>query len=58
MHMERIVAILGLVVQVANAGAFLYEVYLPEQAVLIAAVVGGIQAFLGKIQEPKKKKSR
>lgn len=51
--MERVIAILGLIVQILNAGAFMFEIYLPEQAVLVAAVTGGIQAFLGKIQEKK-----
>ena len=51
--MERLIAILGLIVQVLNAGAFLFNAYLPEYAIIIAAVTGGIQAFLGKVQEPK-----
>jgi hypothetical protein len=51
--MERVIAVLGLLVQILNAGAFMFEVYLPEQAVLVAAITGGIQAFLGKIQEKK-----
>lgn len=49
--MEKLIAILALVVQVLNAGAFLFQMYLPEQAFIVAAVTGGIQAFLGKIQE-------
>lgn len=52
--MERLIAILGLLVQIGNAGAFAFEIYLPEHAVIIAAVTGGIQAFIGKIQEPKR----
>lgn len=56
--MEKLIAILGLVVQILNAGAFLFNVYLPEYAVVIAAVTGGIQAFLGKIQEPKQLKGK
>lgn len=51
--MEKVIAVLALVVQVLNAGAFVFNAYLPEYAVIIAAVTGGIQAFLGKIQEPK-----
>lgn len=49
--MEKVVAVLALVVQILNAGAFLFSAYVPEYAFVIAAVVGGIQAFLGKIQE-------
>jgi hypothetical protein len=49
--MEKLIAILALVVQVLNAGAFIFNAYLPEHAVIIAAVTGGIQAFLGKVQE-------
>lgn len=51
--MEKVIAVLALVVQVLNAGAFIFNAYLPEYAVVIAAVTGGIQAFLGKIQETK-----
>jgi type IV secretory pathway VirB6-like protein len=52
--MERFIAILGLLVQIGNAGAFAFEIYLPEHALIIAAVTGGIQAFIGKIQKPAK----
>jgi hypothetical protein len=52
--MEKVIAILALIVQVLNAGAFMFEAYIPEYAVLIAAITGGIQAFLGKVQAPKK----
>lgn len=51
--MEKLVAVLALVVQVSNAGAFVFDAYLPKYAVIIAAVTGGIQAFLGRIQESK-----
>lgn len=51
--MERVIAVLGLLVQILNAGAFIFQLYLPEHAVLVAAITGGIQAFLGKIQEKK-----
>ena len=51
--MEKIIAVLALVVQILNAGAFVTEAYLPKYAILIAAITGGIQAFLGKIQEQK-----
>lgn len=56
--MEKVIAVLGLVVQLLNAGAFFFNLYLPEYAVLVAAITGGIQAFLGKIQEPKSLKGR
>lgn len=56
--MEKLIAVLGLVVQLLNAGAFLFNLYLPEYAVIVAAVTGGIQAFLGKVQEPKAVKGR
>lgn len=52
--MEKAIAVLALLVQIGNGGAFLFDAYLPEYAIIIAAVTGGIQAFLGKIQEPKK----
>lgn len=54
--MEKLIAVLALVVQLLNAGAFFFEMYLPEQAFVIAAVVGGIQAFLGKVQSGSVKK--
>lgn len=53
--MEKVIAVLALLVQILNAGAFVTEAYIPKYAILIAAVTGGIQAFLGKIQEPKGK---
>lgn len=56
--MEKVIAVLALIVQVLNAGAFVFNAYLPEYAVVIAAVTGGIQAFVGKIQEGKPKLKR
>lgn len=56
--MEKVIAILALVVQLLNAGAFIFNAYVPEYAIVIAAVTGGIQAFLGKIQEPVAKKKK
>lgn len=54
MSLERIVAILLLVIQIGNAGAFFLEGLAPEYAYIVAAVVGGLQAFVSKIQSSKK----
>lgn len=39
-----------LVIQVANMGMFLVQAYAPDYAVVTAAVVGALQAFVNKVQ--------
>lgn len=50
MSLSRLVAILLLVIQVANMGFFFIEQYAPDYAVIVAAVIGGLQAFVSRVQ--------
>jgi hypothetical protein len=50
MSLSRLVGIFLLIIQLANMGMFLVETYAPESAVIVAAVIGGMQAFVGRIQ--------
>jgi len=50
MNYGKIVAILLLVLQFLNAGAYFVNLLIPEYSVLIAAFIGGIQAFVRQIQ--------
>lgn len=38
------------VIQIANMGMFIVEGFAPEYAIYVAAVVGAMQAFVGRIQ--------
>lgn len=56
MALSQIVAVLLLLAQILNAGAFFVDVYAPEYSVVIAGIVGAIQAFTSKVQgDPKRK---
>lgn len=54
MELSRVVAILALIVQIANMGSVFIEMLPAKYAVVIAAVVAGIQAFTRQIQNPKR----
>lgn len=54
MNYGKIVAILLFVVQILNAGAYFVDLLIPEYSVLIAALVGGVQAFVRQIQSSDK----
>ena len=50
MSLSRVVAILLLIIQVANMGMFFVEQYAPDYAVLVTGIVGALQAFVSKVQ--------
>ena len=50
MSLSRIVAILLLVIQVANMGFFFVEQYAPDYALIVAGIIGALQAFVSKVQ--------
>jgi hypothetical protein len=50
MNYGKIVAILLLVLQGLNVGAYFVDMILPEYSVLVAASIGAIQAFVRQIQ--------
>lgn len=50
MSLSRLVAILLLIIQVANMGFFFIEQYAPDYAVIVAGVIGGLQAFVSRVQ--------
>ena len=50
MNLGKLVAVLLLVLQFANAGAYLVDLVAPNYSVIFAALVGGIQAFVRQIQ--------
>jgi hypothetical protein len=50
MNYGKIVAVLLLVIQFLNAGAYFVDLVVPEYTVLIAALAGGLQAFVRQIQ--------
>lgn len=53
MNLEKIIAVLLFVVQIANAGMFIIQGINPDVALYVAASIGAIQAFVGKIQASK-----
>lgn len=56
MKNSQIIAILALVVQLGNAGSVFLGMLPADVALYVAASLGAVQAFLGKIQEGSKKK--
>ena len=50
MSMSRLLGVLLLVIQLGNMGMFLVEAYAPDHAVIVAGVIGAIQAFVSKVQ--------
>jgi hypothetical protein len=50
MDWSRVIGVLALAVQILNAALVFVQVYAPEHAVLVAAVIAAIQAFTGRIQ--------
>ena len=50
----KLIAVLLLVLQFANAGAYLVDLIAPDYSVLFAAVIGGVQAFVRQIQSSSK----
>ena len=50
MSMSKVLGILLLIVQLGNMGMFLVQAYAPDYAVIVAGVIGAIQAFVSKVQ--------
>jgi hypothetical protein len=50
MSMARLLGVLLLIVQLGNMGMFLVQAYAPDHAVIVAGVIGAIQAFVSKVQ--------
>jgi len=50
MSMSRLLGVMLLIAQLGNMGMFLVEAYAPGAAVIVAGVVGAIQAFVNKVQ--------
>ncbi len=56
MNKSQIIAVLALIVQIGNAGSAFFGMLPADVALYVAASLGAVQAFLGKIQEGSKKK--
>jgi len=50
MSMSRLLGVMLLVIQLGNMGMFLVEAYAPDHAVIVAGVIGAIQAFVARVQ--------
>lgn len=51
MNLERVIAVMLFIVQIGNAGLFIIQGINPDVALYVAATIGAIQAFVGKIQK-------